>query len=299
MRETDYQYVLTVARCRSFSQAARLLYISQPALSRHIRGLEKELGVTLFDRSATPVTITPAGEVFCSYAGTILSLENALLHHLQTGGAPARPIRIGVPLVSGEYMLSRILGRILRNHPEVQIDPIQDYSAALQQRLISRQLDAAILCTPAVDSAFASELLLYEDIYLVGRADHPALAGRDPSPAVIQDAPLIHCKPFALLSYLVEEALRSCGHLPVQEIKASSLPLALDLAAQGVGFTGIMGCQLRYAHPDLAASLQLISLNGSHIPFYLSYDRLARDTLPALDTFVRVVTEEYQTDPRL
>ena len=63
MNEKDYQYTLTIAKCQSFSKAAELLYISQPALSRYISALEKRLGVVLFDRSATPIQLTSAGQM--------------------------------------------------------------------------------------------------------------------------------------------------------------------------------------------------------------------------------------------
>lgn len=309
MNEKDYQYVLTVAKCQSFSQAAKLLYVSQPSLSRYISSLEKDLGVQLFDRRKSPVQTTDAGKLFCSYANSILDLENALRHDLQSSAALAsKPIRIGVPLVTGEYILSRILPRILKKHPEVQIDPIQDLADTLHQRLISHQLDAAFICTPTADPAFCSDLLVYEDMYLVGRRDHPALASYDTSAAdvdhplmpdmpTLTGIPLIHCRPIAFSSYLVDEALKRCGMKPSVEIKASSMALAFDLAVQGVGFTGAMRCQIKYGHPGTTQQLCPIALENCRFPFYLAYNRLARSTISHLDIFVKEVFDEYQSAP--
>ena len=110
MNEKDYQYTLTVATCKSFSRAAELLYISQPALSRYISTLEKELGATLFDRSTSPIQLTSAGIRFCSYANAILELESAMLHDLKENALlSGKPIKVGVPFLTGEYMLSRVL----------------------------------------------------------------------------------------------------------------------------------------------------------------------------------------------
>ena len=67
MNEKDFQYILTVAQCGSFSRAAETLYVSQPSLSRYISTLEKRLGTTLFDRGTTPVQLTAAGTIFCNY----------------------------------------------------------------------------------------------------------------------------------------------------------------------------------------------------------------------------------------
>ena len=63
MNNTE-KYVYKVYQEKSFSEAAKKLFISQPALSKQISSLEKELGIDLFDRSFTPIRLTPAGEHF-------------------------------------------------------------------------------------------------------------------------------------------------------------------------------------------------------------------------------------------
>jgi len=311
LNEKDYQYTLTVAKCSSFSRAAELLYISQPALSRYISALEKELGVTLFDRSAAPIQLTNAGKLFCSYANAILELESTLRHDLrQSSLLSGKTIKVGVPLLSGEYILSRILPRIIKKYPNMQIDPIQDISDNLCQRLAAHQIDAAFVCTPVNDPSICSELLLFEDLYLVGHRKHPALAQYDTAHAdlnhplildvsTLKGVSLIHCKPIAIISYLTEEALKKLQFKPEAEFKASSLPLALDLTAQGVGFTSVMRCQIKYGHPSIIQALCPIPLDDCRLPFYLAYNRIGRRTIPELDIFLKEVFAEYQADPCL
>lgn len=309
LNEKDYQYTLTIAKCKSFSRAAELLYISQPALSRYISALEKELGVTLFDRSTNPIQLTNAGKRFCSYADAILELESTLRCELREG-APlsGKTIKVGVPLLTGEYILSRILPRIMKKYPHLQIDPIQDISDNLCQRLAAHQIDAAFVCTPVADSSICSEILFLEDLYLVGHREHPALADYDTANAdldhplildlsTLKGVSLIHCKPIAIISYLTEGALKNQKFKPEMEIKASSLPLALDLTSQGVGFTGVMRCQIKYGHPSIIQALCPISLDDCKLPFYLAYNSLSRRTIPELDIFLKEVFEEYQAAP--
>lgn len=307
MNEKDYQYVLTVAKCRSFSRAAGLLYVAQPALSRYISALEKELGVVLFNRSTTPIQLTDAGEQFCSYANTILDLENALRHELLASTSPSiKPIKVGVPMLTGEYILSRILPRVMKKYPYIQIDPIQDLSDNLCLRLASRQIDAAFVCTQLSDASLCSEFLCFEDLYLVGRREHPALAQYDTAHAdlehplvidlsTLSGVSLIHCKPIAIISYLAEESFKRSHFQPDVEIKASSLSLALDLAAQGVGFTAVMRCQLKYGRSDIAQTLCPIVLEDCKVPFYLAHNRFASSAIPNLDVFLTEVMEEYRT----
>lgn len=309
MNDKDFQYTLMVAKCHSFSQAAQLLYLSQPALSRYISNLEKALGVTLFDRSASPIQLTSAGQRFCAYAADILELENKLRSELQTcSSMSGKAIKLGVPMVTGEYMLSRILPPLMKKYPGMKIDPIQDISSNLCQRLAAHKLDIAFVCTPVVGSSLRSDPLVAEDIYLVGNRSHPALAGyntADASPdhplivdlSCLSGVTLIHCKPIAVMSYQAEEALKRLQFKPEAEIKASSLPLALDLTAQGMGFTSVMRCQLKYGHPETVQNLCPIYLEGGKLPFYVAYNSLVRNTSPELDIFIQEVLKEYQAAP--
>lgn len=308
MNEKDFQYTLMVAKCHSFSRAAQLLYLSQPALSRYISNLEKQLGIILFDRSISPVKLTSAGQRFCAYATEILELENKLRSELQTCvPLSGRAIKLGVPLVTGEYMLSRMLPQLMKKYPSMRIDPVQDISSNLCQRLAAHQLDVAFVCTPMESASLYSIPLVSEDMYLVGNRSHPALTNYDTSTADV-DNPLkidftqlkgvaiIHCKPIAILSYQAEEILKRLQFRPETEIKASSMPLALDLAVQGMGFTSVLRCQLKYEHPEKVEHLCPIYL-GDKFPFYVTYNELIRSTTPELDIFIQEVLKEYQAKP--
>ena len=72
MELRQFTYVDMVATCGSFTKAAAKLFISQPALSNYIGKVEEELGVKLFDRSSTPLTLTYAGEQYLKRARVIL-----------------------------------------------------------------------------------------------------------------------------------------------------------------------------------------------------------------------------------
>ena len=77
------EYFLTIAKERSISKAAERLYLSQPYLSQYLAKLEHSLGVILLDRSHTPLTLTPAGELFHAYLERQGYLERQLVSDLQ------------------------------------------------------------------------------------------------------------------------------------------------------------------------------------------------------------------------
>ena len=62
MNLREYQYVLKVAELKNITKAAEALYITQPSLSHYIARIEEELGIRLFNRMSTPLSLTPAGE---------------------------------------------------------------------------------------------------------------------------------------------------------------------------------------------------------------------------------------------
>ena len=239
MNEKDFQYILTVAQCGSFSRAAETLYVSQPSLSRYISTLEKRLGTTLFDRGTTPVQLTAAGTIFCNYGKKILNLETALYRELQEQNAlEERILRVGVPHISGDYILSRILPRMTKKYPFLRIDPISDYSYNLYHQLAAQKIDIACVAAPNTDPSIMVELLLYEPVLLIGAKSHPALENYDITHVDIEhpifinvselnDIPMIQYK-----NSYAEAALRQKSYAPKSVIKASSAPLALELLHQ-------------------------------------------------------------------
>ena len=79
MNSKQMQYAITLSQIRNFSQAAQQLNMTQSALSKQIMGLEKELGVKLFDRTSSPISLTPAGEQFIRQAQELVYQEKLLM----------------------------------------------------------------------------------------------------------------------------------------------------------------------------------------------------------------------------
>lgn len=94
------KYAVEVASCGSISKAAEKLYIDQPNLSRSIKELEASLDVTLFERSAKGMKLTPDGEKFIGYSKTILSQVDAVESMFRSGGDRKKRFSISVPRAS-------------------------------------------------------------------------------------------------------------------------------------------------------------------------------------------------------
>ena len=123
MKSRDYEYVLAISQEGSFSRAAQRLYITQPALSSAIKKLEKELyDVPLFDRTASPVKLTPEGQFWLEKARQIDALDNEIDEHFSTiSGVLKGTISVGSSSYFCAYVLAEIIHRFREKHPGCRI----------------------------------------------------------------------------------------------------------------------------------------------------------------------------------
>lgn len=116
------RYFVSVAQTLNFTQAAKLHYVTQPAISRRITDLEKELDVKLFIRSSHQVQLTRAGEEFFRYALSALD-NNADAAHRVRSIAAGKTGRIRISAVGAtEHLIHRTLALFSRRYPNVEID---------------------------------------------------------------------------------------------------------------------------------------------------------------------------------
>ena len=149
--DTDaFRYMIALAECKSISEAARKLYITQPALTKHLNKLEENLGIggKLFDRSVTPIKITPAGEIFLEYSRRYIALENEMKErldeafHLQKGNVKVASTS------RGGWHLGQYMGLFLEQYKDIKLE-LQDASAQKCEQMIERdEIDIAVYTDP-------------------------------------------------------------------------------------------------------------------------------------------------------
>jgi DNA-binding transcriptional LysR family regulator len=114
------QTFLLLARCGSFTRAAAELHLSQPAVSRHIQKLERELGVTLLTRRRGRVELSPAGERVRSYAEEVVGGHVRLLADLaEQPSRLAGELRIVASTTPGEFLVPGLVSAFTTSHPRV------------------------------------------------------------------------------------------------------------------------------------------------------------------------------------
>lgn len=161
----------TVSRKLSFTKAAQELFITQPAVTKHIKELEEQLGVALFTRHGNNISLTPAGQILYRYAENIFhtyaELENELarLSDLHKGN-----IVIGASTTLAQYVLPAILAQFKAAHPAVHFTLISGNSEFIEQQVTSGKADIAVVEGISHHPEIMYTPFVKDEIVLVARA---------------------------------------------------------------------------------------------------------------------------------
>ena len=231
-------YFVQIAELGSFTRAASVLHVSQPALSRQIQALEHELGVLLFVRSDKGVSLTEAGLALQERASAALQLVGQIRHEIGLQSkAPQGELSFGLPPSLFDMMTVPLACEYLRRYPGVQLQITEGVSAVMHEQVLTGKLDTAIVSDAEPLGMLRSQPLVRETLYLVGPKD----AGLDiervlPVAALAARALILTSRPNAM-RMIVERALAAGNHRVVPVLEANSARLLCEMVAGGLGFT--------------------------------------------------------------
>ncbi|HEX2986637.1 MAG TPA: LysR substrate-binding domain-containing protein [Chloroflexota bacterium] len=133
---------LAVARRLSFSRAAEELFISQPAVSRHVHDLEKEIDATLFGQTGNRVYLTEAGRLVYGYAQRLFDVEAEMMRALRELEEMDRgTLRLGASDTVGTYLLPPVIAAFQQRYPRVEVSLSIDHDGEIERMLLENDLD--------------------------------------------------------------------------------------------------------------------------------------------------------------
>ena len=240
------EYFLTIVKERSISKAAERLYLSQPYLSQYLAKLENTLGVVLLDRSHSPLSLTPAGEVFHAYLERQGYLDRQLVSDLQDLKDKKRPmLHIGVSPWRGSTLLPDILPRFAEEYPDVPVVlhevPVPD----LVDLAAGSVIDFCIMHIPTDLSELTYELVMQERIFLLSHKDHPLVKGirssydaptHFPDLRLLEKERIIMLPPDWRLSKLLHNTFSVHNVEPQNILITTNNTTAINLVAENQGF---------------------------------------------------------------
>ncbi len=230
-------YFIEVAKQSSFTKAAKVLHVSQPSISKMVRNLEDELGVTLIDRSSRQIKLTDAGQALYERGLKIVdSLKNVAsdLDDLTSGRKGS--IRIGIPPMVETSFFAIAIGEFKKKYPNIVIELVEVGSKAVEDMVEDGGLDIGVVMLPVKNKANFSMFAFVKDpIWLIVHPEH-RLAGRElVNITDFKDEPIVMFrKDFALHDHIVEKC-REHGFMPKVLCESSQWDFMVEIVAAKLG----------------------------------------------------------------
>jgi DNA-binding transcriptional LysR family regulator len=228
-------FVLAV-QLGSVTAAARALALSQPAVTTRLKGLERDAGELLLVRGRRGVRPTRAGEIFYARAQQVLKSIDELQAELRASGSLRRgTLRIGATDVMAVYYLPRVLMRVKRRYPGIQVEVQVEGSRRLSERVRSGDLDLALVTLPVEHPELETSEIHRERIEMVASQEHRLARRRRVGLGELAREPLIEHRRDSVTREMVDAVFRVHGFEPHVAMEVSSPEAMKQLVALGLG----------------------------------------------------------------
>jgi LysR family hydrogen peroxide-inducible transcriptional activator len=251
MTLSELRFIVAVARERNFRRAAEKCFVSQPALSLAVKKLEDELGVSLFERSRTDISMTPIGEQIVEQATRVLEEAGRIKEIARQGNDQlSGPIKLGVIYSAGPYLLPEIIPILRHTAPDMPLDVEENLTHLLEVQLRNGVIDAAIVALPFDIPGIKVEPLYDESFVVVVPADHPWASRKSIHPDELAEQKVLllnsgHC--------FSNQLIQACPDLSRkgEVLQGNSLETIRNMVASNLGIT-VLPCSAtveRYQNP--------------------------------------------------
>lgn len=240
MNIKDISYFIEVVKERNFTKAASNLYISQPALSKSIKNLEKDLNVQLIDRKTKYFELTQEGEIFYERANESLGIINQELKGLQDAFENKKQIlRFGLPPVVGSIFFAPIIIEFNKENPDIEFQIIEEGSNNIKTKIENRELEIGVVVLP-VDSKdiMTIEIISNDIVAVVSDKHHLSECEKINLLELKKERFIVFNEQFRMYDKTIN-ACRESGFSPNIVLKTSQWDFIMDMIAHDHG-VGIM-----------------------------------------------------------
>jgi len=224
-------YFVHVAELGSFTRAATVLRVAQPALSRQVRSLEVELRQPLFDRNGRGVTLTEAGKRLLAHGrGILQQVERARQDLEDQRGAASGRLAIGLPPSVSRTLTGPLVETFRERFPKATLTMVEGLSTYVLEWLVLGRIDCAVVYNVTPAAAVDLVPVLDEPLYLVSaRGAAPALVAKPVALTKLADHELVIPSRPHSIRMLLETTLAGAGLKPRIGLEIESVPAILDL----------------------------------------------------------------------
>jgi DNA-binding transcriptional LysR family regulator len=201
-----------VAEHGNFSRAAAAAHISQPAVTKAIKELEKQVGVPLLERGVRGVRVTEAGAILQEHARAIFAAEQVAEDELKSlRGLGGGMLRIGASLTIANYYLPELVVQFHAQHPDLQLLLSSNNTEMITRLLLDYKLDVALVEGPVHHQRITVRKWRDDELVIVAASDHPLTKRKRLKLADLGGADWVVREPGSGTREVVEDALRERG----------------------------------------------------------------------------------------
>lgn len=259
-----------VARAGSVSKASAEGWVSQPALSKAVSELERQVGLPLLERGARGVRLTSAGRSLFGHAQAIFALERAAEEALEAERTMScATLRVGASTTIATYVLPPLLAQFRAAHAGLTLKIARANTRGIKELLAAFELDVALVEGPAHDGRIEARRWRQDELVVVCAPDHP-LAGRaEVDPEELAAWPWLSREEGSGTREVTEQALRPWNLPPREALEIGGAEALKQAAAAGLGLAVVS----RHAASDQIAlgRLQVLEVRGLSMvrPFWM------------------------------
>jgi len=286
-----------VVERNGFTRAAEALYLTQPAVSRQVRELERHYGVELFEQIGKRIFPTEAGTTLYNYARQLFhTLDDLEVEINQIKGLKSGHLRIAASATAGTYLIPHLLGRFKKKYPGVEIILEIYNSQQVEQRLLQyQQLDLGITERPEMEEALVSKPFERDEVVIIVSPEHP-FAGRDEvTAAELRGERFIHREPGSGTRTLLDQEFDRLDLRVKMVMELGSTAAIKQAVASGLGVSAVSSRSIRLEKKaGLLVSLRCPDMNLTRDVRYIYHRdrRLSR----AATAFLEILQESSKAD---
>ena len=242
------RYFLAVARTGGFTQAARLMNVTQPTVSSAVLELEKSMGVQLFNRDNRHVALTTEGRLLLSYAVQVKDLLKEASERLQRSDLePGGGFQFGAVDAAVIYLLPEILKEYMRRYPGVVLKTQVASSRYLIDDLLMQRSEFALIHLPYIHPKIDAVPIYRDDLPLVVGPEHRFAQSQSVALVEVVEEPLILFHADSVSRKVVDEKLAEAGLTPGAVMELHSPEAMRKLVETGVGISFLPRLTIREA----------------------------------------------------
>lgn len=227
MADRRIQVFYTVAKQLSFTKAAELLFMTQPAVTFQVKQFEEHLNTRLFERTHGKISLTPAGDLAMYYAEKILDLNAEMEARMgELTGQMSGPLMIGASTTIAEYMLPRILGDFKAKFPQVQARLTVANSETIENRVHDHSLDVGLIEAPSHHPNLTTVACCEDELLVICSPGHAFARLTTIMPHQLAEIPYISRELGSGTREVIDEYFRDNGMQP------EDLDIAMELGSR-------------------------------------------------------------------